>query len=137
MLELERTHGCPMIVRDAVQDLDYLILTVSPESFAMYEAKRVPDGSRTAPLGSPTVLLYGGYPKWVYIGRPEIGSGISPEDQRRVKEEERKRSNARLARELKRDKEVSQAKEPPKFVAKDKATDAKVLPLRPRGDKDK
>jgi hypothetical protein len=135
LLELERTHGCPMIVRDTIQDIDYLIVSVSPESFAMYEAKRIAEGSRSVPIGTPSILLYGGYIKWLYLGRPDTGGGISPEEQRRIKEEERKRVNARLTRELKRDKEIHKASEPPKKKSTSNNGEAKVIPLHAKKDK--
>jgi len=105
LLELERVHGCPMLVWDTSNDYYYEISSVSPDSFAMYLAKPIKEDERKALPGTPSVLLYGGFAKWIYKGRPSSGPGIiSPEEQRRALEEERRRTNERITRELSQSK---------------------------------
>lgn len=137
LLQLERTHGCPMVVRDDSLKIDYVIIKVSPDSFAMYEAKKLSLGSRSAPLGSPSILLsFGGYPKWLYLGRPDRSEGITPEDQKKAVELERKRLNDKLTRELKGSRSIDKHfPEPP--AKKKQGQESKVIQFRPRNKEDK
>lgn len=138
LLELERTHGCPMVVRDAFTHSWYLVIGVDEDSQGgfIYKAKILQPNQYRAAAGTSINLIYGGYSKWVYIGKPESTHNdgeISPEEQKRIKEAERKRNNDRLTRELRREKKVKQESEQRKTMSRLKShSQNKVIPFRGR-----
>lgn len=136
LLELERTHKCPMVVRDAFTHSWYLVLSKddeAPQGF-IYKAKPLRPNEYKAERGAGTQLIYGGYNKWIYIGKPEsINEGeISPEEQKRLRELERKRSNEKISDELRRGKRKKEQTETKKLNA---GKEFKVLPFKKKEDK--
>jgi hypothetical protein len=93
-----------MVVRDAFTHSWFLILGQDTESVGgfVYKAKLLKPNQYKADYGVGVQLVYGGYAKWVYVGPAEKEDGISPEEQKRITETERKRSNKRIADELRR-----------------------------------
>lgn len=138
LLELERTHGCPMVVRDAFSHSWYLVLGPDPDSAGgfIYQAKLLEPNQYRPKPGVSISLIYGGYSKWVYIAKPEttLSDGeISPEEQKRIKEAERKRNNDRITRDLRREHKVKRESEQRKAINKLKShSQNKVIPFRGR-----
>lgn len=138
LIELERTHGCPMVVRDAFTHSWYLVLGLDEESTGgfVYKAKLLEPNQYQAKPGTGTNLIYGGYSKWVYIGKPEVTHNqneITPEEQKRIKEAERKRNNDRITKDLRRDHRIKRESEQRKSMSKLKGhSQSKVIPFRGR-----
>ena len=131
LLELERTHGCPMVVRDAFSHSWFLILGKDEESSHgfIYKAKPLSPNQYKPQVGVGTQLIYGGYNKWVYIAKPETinENEISPEDQKRIREMERKKSNERITNELRRGKRQKEQANAKKLNA---GKESKVIPFK-------
>ena len=102
LLELERIYKCPMIVRDGFNHTWYLILKPESVTSNFYEGKAIAPNQTSALPGTPATLVSGFYSRFVYIGKPKE-EGISPEDQKRILLEERKRNNDKIIRYLKQD----------------------------------
>lgn len=132
LLELERTHGCPMVVRDAFSHSWFLILGKDEESNHgfIYKAKPLNPNQYKPQAGVGTQLIYGGYNKWVFIAKPEATTNdneISPENQKRIREMERKRSNERITAELRRGKRQKEQANAKKLNA---GKESKVIPFK-------
>lgn len=132
LIELERIHKCPMIVKDAFTGMYFLIIRKDPETSSLYEVKPLREETHRPELGTPTNLIYGGFNRWLFIRKAEP-MGISPEEQKKAKEFIRKKTNDSLVKDLKRtsrtgsyDKRAEDKKSPP---PKD---GGKVIPFRPR-----
>ncbi len=137
LLELERTHGCPMVVRDAFSHSWYLIVGKDEESSHgfIYKAKPLRPNQHKPEPGTGTQLIYGGYNKWVFITKPEPDlreNEISPEEQKRLRELERKRTNERITNELRRGKRQKEQANAKKLNA---GKESKVIPFRKKEDK--
>lgn len=138
LIELERIHGCPMVVRDAFTHSWYLVLGLDEESSGgfIYRAKLLEPNQYRPKPGVGVNLIYGGYSKWVYIAKPESTQNegeISPEEQKRIKEAERKRNNDRITRDLRREHKVKRESEQRKTMNKLKGhSQNKVIPFRGR-----
>ncbi len=138
LIELERIHKCPMIVRDAFNHSWHLVLRADPISSNVYEAKGLAPNQHSATPGTPTTILYGGYARFVFIGKPEE-NGISPEDQKRIKAAERKLSNDKIIRGLKHDQKkkalTAQDKRMQRLKRKPDDADKVISINRPKKDK--
>ena len=138
LLELERTHKCPMVVRDAFTHSWYLVIGQDAESRGgfIYKAKLLQPNQYKADAGVGVQLIYGGYAKWVYVGAPEKEDGISPEEQKRITQTERKRNNRRIADELRRGAKKKKLDYKAKNIQRLKATGEKVIPFRKKETKE-
>lgn len=137
LLELERTHGFPMVVRDVFSHSWYLVIGRDEEALgsAVYRAKMLSPNKYKPEPGTGTALIYGGYSKWVFIakGELEVREGeISPEEQKRIRDLERKRTNERIANELRRGKRQKEQANAKKLNA---GKQSKVIPFRKKEDK--
>lgn len=117
MQDLLELHKLPIIVRDVFTHTWYVILKKEPNGINTFEAKRVEPNTTEIPRGGEIHILHGGYPRWIYVSNPE-DTGISPEDQKRIREIERKKANERITRSLKRDKMYKEADKRAKKVKK-------------------
>lgn len=141
LLELERTHGFPMVVRDVFSQSWYLILGRDADSIGshIYKAKPLGVNEFKTKVGSPEMLLYGGYHKWEFMGKADLSSdGISPEEQKRISLLRRKQTNERLANELKRGKANKRkvvSKEEFNLKRLNPNSQNKVIPFRKKEDK--
>ena len=129
LFELHRIHKGSMVVRDGYTHAWYLILGPQAEGAYTFEAKRLEPNQYAATPGQETIILYGGYTRWIYVG-PEQKKGVSYEDQQRNKQSLMKKQNDRIVKDLKRG--VPKKAEPPK----PKPTESKVIPFRPRPKSD-
>ena len=133
LIELERIHKCPMVVKDVYDGVQYYIHSAETPGSTMFKASPMSTNHRGAPIvANVTIPLYGGYVKWTFISKPDIKE-ISPEEQKRLRAEERKNANDKILRDLRR---TSAAKtEPPKKSTKVKsksADESNVIPFKPR-----
>lgn len=135
LIELERTHKCPMVVKDAFTGMHFLVIRKDPETSSLYEVKPLREETHKPELGTPTNLIYGGYSRWLFI-RKEKTEGISPEAQKRAAEEERKKTNAQLVNGLRREnqaKRLGKEKESSRNSTNAPSpTEGKVIPFRPK-----
>jgi hypothetical protein len=127
-----------MVVRDAFSHSWYLVVGPDEESLGsfIYKVKPLSPNQHQPAPGAGTQLIYGGYTKWIFIAKPEVPENpneISPEEQKRIREAERKRSNERIARELRRDKQAKKASQTPRTNAG--KTVGKLVPFRRKDDK--
>ena len=127
-----------MVVRDAFSHSWFLVLEQDQESRGgfIYKAKLLKPNQYKADAGVGVQLIYGGYSKWVYVGPAEKEDGISPEEQKRIVEVERKRNNRRLAEELKRGAKKKKMDQKAKNIQRLKATGEKVIPFRKKETKE-
>jgi len=136
LLELARTHGCPMIVRDIFTHNWYAVLRPETDGSTIFEAKPMLPNSKHPATQEPIHQIYGGYARWVFISKMEQ-IAMTPEEQKRVREEERKKNNAKILRDLKRSKEAKAWQTPPKPKVSSKSSDmGQVIEFKPRPKKD-
>lgn len=125
LLDLDRSHKCPMIVKDAFTGLYFLVLKKDPETSSLYEVRPLRDETHKPELGTPINLIYGGYNRWLFIRKPELQ--ISPEEQKKAVETKRKSTNDSLIADLRR---TSSRAAPPEKKKETKAP-GQVIPFRP------
>lgn len=129
LIELERIHKCPMIVKDAFTGLYFHVFKKDPDTSSLYEVKPLREETHKPELGTPTNLVYGGYSRWLYIKKP-TADGISPEEQKKAVELQRKRTNDQLAKGIRhsdRMKNMSRRTED-----KRPSEPGKVIPFKPK-----
>lgn len=132
LLELYRIHKTSMVVRDGYSHSWYLVLKPQDDSVYTFEAKPLEPNQFSATPGEDTVILYGGYTRWIYVG-PEQKKGVSYEDQQRNKQSLMKKQNDRLVKDLKR----TSMREPRQTEApSSRPTESKVIPFKPRPKSD-
>lgn len=124
LLDLDRSHKCPMIVKDAFTGLYFLVIRKDPETSSLYEVRPLRDETHRPELGTPVNLLYGGYNRWLFIRKPELQ--ISPEEQKKAVEIKRKNNNESLIADLRR---TSRRPAPPEKKKETKAL-GQVIPFR-------
>lgn len=132
LFELYRIHKAPMVVRDVYTHAWYLILGPQSEGAYTFDAKRLEPNQFTATPGQETLVLFGGYTRWIYVG-PEQRKGLSYEDQQRNKQALMKKQNDRIVKDLKRTGSRSAKKPEP---SKDRPTESKVIPFKPKPKSD-
>ena len=132
LVELHKMYNSPMLVEDRDTAARYLIHKPAWDSMITFEASHIPHGQEYPPIGARMIYLYGDTPKWKYLGKPNISKTISPEEQKKNNELQRKSSNDSLIRQLKHSKKMNKP-----VKVKTKNTDnnpGKVLTFPKKGD---
>ena len=122
LTELVDKYGLPIIVRHVHSDKRYLVLDNSTAS-VIFKVVEVPELQDVPFDDTPVAEVYGGYEYWRYEKKVDREKGISPEAQKKAREEERKRNNERAIRQYRLkagDSPRSQSrKAPPRKPVKD------------------
>lgn len=123
LTELVDKYGLPIIVRHVHSDKRYLVLDNSTAS-VIFKVVEVPELQDVPFDDTPTAEVYGGYEYWRLEKKVNSENGISPEAQKKAREEERMRNNERAIRQyrLKAGDTPRSAsrKAPPRSPVKDK-----------------
>lgn len=124
LTELAYRYGFPFVARHVHSDKRYLVKGYSDISDVIFKVVEVPELQDVPFDDTPEAEVYGGYEYWRYEKKLDRENGISPEAQKKAREEERKRNNERAIRQYRLkagDSPRSQSrKAPPKKPIKDK-----------------
>lgn len=136
LLELTRTYKLPFVAVDDYQGQHYVILGPDDSSSSqnVFMAKPVAPGVTRAPHDVRAQLLYGGYTRWSYVAQAEISRDITPEEQKRLREDERKKKNESIVNSLLRDKKRKDSMSAPKKPIGGSGQ-GKVIPFKRKEDK--
>jgi len=137
LTELADRHGFPFIARHVPSDKRYLVLRYSGVSEALFKVVEVPELQDVPFDDTPMTEVYGGYEyyggygMWSFEKEVDKKANISPEEQKKIRDEQRRKDNEMTKRmyRLKEGDSVRSAtrKAPPKKKTVRVATDDNVI----------
>lgn len=98
LMEIAERHPFPFIVRHRYNTYRWLVLKQSEMSEVIFEVRRLHENEDTPRVGESAEQIYGGYGVWQFEKEVEKKTGISPEEQKRLREEQRKIDNEKTKR---------------------------------------
>jgi hypothetical protein len=118
LVDIASRHRFPFIVEHRYQSQRYLVVGYAHPSDVVFEVFYLPRGEDTPSVDADRHEVYGGYEMWRYEKEMDKKINISPEEQKRIREEQRRKDNefAKRKYRLKEGDSVRSAKRkaPPK-----------------------
>jgi hypothetical protein len=93
LVDLARTHRFPFIAEHKYASIRYLVVGQSMHSDVIFEVIILPRERDVPDWDADKQEVYGGYEMWRFEKEVDKKSNISPEEQKRIREEQRRKEN--------------------------------------------
>lgn len=98
LLELARIYNFPFIVEHRYSTKRYVVLGYAGDSGVLFEVKLLERGEDSPALDEETSHVYGGYEMWRFEKKMDGKKTITPEEQKKLREEQRRIDNEKTKR---------------------------------------
>lgn len=98
LIEIARTHSFPFIAEHHYNAQRWLVLGYFEGSEVVFDVRKLERGEDTPRVGEPIGNVYGGYQMWRFEKEMDKRKTISAEEQRKLREEQRRLDNEKTKR---------------------------------------